>query len=173
MRSGIIAEGISADQAQLQALLLPMSIAAVGIFLSVLGIFMVRTEEDATQKNLLKALGRGINASTVLVAIVAVFLAWWLMPGTSETQISASIPIPGVAVSIVVGLLAGWLIGKWTEYATSDEYTPTKKLAEQRILQPACSAHTRGACTTCRVPKAQPVRKRRGSTQPRSARTVP
>ncbi len=135
--SGIMVEGMSADQAQLQALLLPMAIAAVGIFLSVLGIFMVRTDEDATQKNLLKALGRGINASTVLVAMAAVFLAWWLMPSTSETQISASIPLPGVAVSIVVGLLAGWLIGKWTEYATSDEYTPTKKLAEQAETGPA------------------------------------
>ena len=62
--SGVRPWGLSQDQAQLQALLLPMAIAAVGIFLSILGIFMVRTNEDATQKNLLKALARGINLST-------------------------------------------------------------------------------------------------------------
>ena len=54
--SGIRVEGMTAYQAQLQSLLLPMAIAAVGIFLSILGIFLVRTEEDATQKNLLKAI---------------------------------------------------------------------------------------------------------------------
>ena len=135
--SGIQAIGLTPDQAQLQALLLPMAIAAVGIFLSILGIFLVRTGEDATQKNLLKALGRGINASTILVAIAAVLLAWWLMPHNEQTLISSGIPIPGVAVSIVVGLLAGWLIGKWTEYSTSDEYSPTKKLAEQAETGPA------------------------------------
>ena len=135
--SGIQAIGLTPEEAQLQALLLPMAIAAVGIFLSILGIFLVRTEEDATQKNLLKALGRGINASTVLVAVAAVLLAWWLMPSNEETLISSSIPIPGVAVSIVVGLMAGWLIGKWTEYCTSDEYKPTKMLAEQAETGPA------------------------------------
>ena len=46
-------------------------------------------------------------------------------------------PIPGVAFSIVVGLAAGWLIGKWTEYATSDEFAPTKNLADQAITGPA------------------------------------
>ncbi len=135
--SGVQAMGISQDQAQLQALLLPMAIAAVGIFLSILGIFMVRTNEEATQKNLLKALARGINLSTVLVAVAAIALAWWLMPQTEGTNISDSIAIPGVSLSIIVGLLAGWLIGKWTEYSTSDEYNPTKKLAEQAETGPA------------------------------------
>ena len=135
--SGVQANGMDSGQAQLQALMLPMAIAAVGIFLSILGIFMVKTGEDATQKNLLKALARGINMSTFLVAVAAALLTLWLMPTAEGTHLSDSFPIPGVAASIVVGLLAGWLIGKWTEYATSDEYTPTKKLAGQAETGPA------------------------------------
>jgi inorganic pyrophosphatase/K(+)-stimulated pyrophosphate-energized sodium pump len=135
--SGLVAEGIGAEEAQLRALLLPMAIAAVGIFLSIAGIFMVRTSEDATQKNLLKALARGINFSTFLVAIAAIGLAWWLMPRAVGTNISQGIAIPGVSLSVVVGLLAGWLIGKWTEYSTSDEYKPTRNLAAQAETGPA------------------------------------
>jgi K(+)-stimulated pyrophosphate-energized sodium pump len=135
--SGVRALGMSQDQAQLQALLLPMAIAAAGIFLSILGIFMVRTNEEATQKNLLQALARGINSSTLLVVAASVLLTWWLMPRTEGTSISANLAIPGVSLSIIVGLMAGWLIGKWTEYVTSDEYRPTKKLAEQAETGPA------------------------------------
>jgi len=113
-------------EAQLRALFLPIAIAGAGIFLSILGIYMVRTEEDASQKTLLKALARGINLSTVLVVVAAYFLTKWLMP----TYI-------GVSLSVIVGLVAGWLIGKWTEYSTSDEYAPTKALADQALTGPA------------------------------------
>ncbi len=131
--------GIDAVTAQLRSLFLPMVIAGVGIFLSILGIYMVRTKEDATQKNLLAALGRGINLSTVLLAVAAVVLAKWLMPATEGTVLfeDSGFPIPGVAFSVVTGLFAGWLIGKWTEYATSDEYSPTRKLADQALTGPA------------------------------------
>ena len=112
---------------QLSALLLPMVIAGVGIFLSIAGIYMVKTEEDASQKALLKALATGIDRSTllvggagILVTLVVLGLAFW-----------------GVAASICVGLLAGWMIGKWTEYSTSDEYQPTKDLAGQAVTGPA------------------------------------
>jgi len=126
---------LSSGAAQLQALLLPMAIAGVGIFLSIFGIYMVRTKEDATQKNLLAALARGINLSTFLVAAAAIGLAYWLMPRTEGTDDLYG--IPGVAFSIIVGLLAGWLIGKWTEYRTSDEFSPTKKLSDQALTGPA------------------------------------
>ena len=120
---------------QMQALLLPIAIAAVGIFLSIIGIYLVRTNEDATQKNLLAALARGINASTLLVIVAAFGLAYLLMPRTPGTLVFAGEDgeggIPGVAFSIFVGLAAGWLIGKWTEYSTSDEFGPTKRLAAQ------------------------------------------
>jgi K(+)-stimulated pyrophosphate-energized sodium pump len=124
----LVPEGATSSQMQMQALFLPIAIATVGIFLSILGIYMVRTNEDATQKNLLKALARGINLSTILVVIASFGLAYLLMPRTEGTLIGG---IPGVAFSIAVGLGAGWLIGKWTEYSTSDEFGPTKKLAEQ------------------------------------------
>ncbi len=120
--------------AQLQALFLPMAIAGVGIFLSIVGVYLVRTEEGATQKNLLKALARGINASCGLIIVASIVLSWWLMPRTTGTLFFG---IPGVAISIIVGLAAGWLIGKWTEYCTSDEFAPTKRLAEQSLTGPA------------------------------------
>ncbi len=126
--------GISSLQAQLQSLFLPMAIAGVGIFLSIIGIYMVRTQEDATQKALLAALGRGINTSCLLIVVAAVALSFFLMPRVPKTMIG---PIPGVAVSIIIGLAAGWIIGKWTEYVTSDEYAPTRKLAEQAVTGPA------------------------------------
>ncbi|MCA9266959.1 MAG: sodium-translocating pyrophosphatase [Planctomycetales bacterium] len=127
--------GMTDQAAQLQALFLPMAIAGVGIFLSIAGIYLVRTQEDATQKNLLAALARGINLSTLLIIAASIGLAWWLMPRTEGTVLFGG--IPGVAFSVIVGLAAGWLIGKWTEYSTSDEYSPTKRLADQAVTGPA------------------------------------
>jgi len=118
--------GGTGEAGQLRALFLPMSIAAVGIFLSILGIYMVRTKEDASQKALLSALGLGINISTLAVIFASVGLTYVLLP-----------QYLGVSGSVVVGLVAGWLIGKWTEYVTSDEYKPTRQLAEQAVTGPA------------------------------------
>ena len=107
---------------QLRAMFLPILIAGIGIFLSIAGIYLVKSKEDATQKALLKALGIGINASTVMVVIAALVCTYFVLPGHM-----------GVAFSVSVGLTAGWLIGKWTEYVTSDEYQPTKDLAAQTV----------------------------------------
>ena len=122
----LVPDGESIEGMQLRALFLPMAIAGVGIFLSILGIYMVRTEEDASQRALLKALGRGINLSTILVAVFAVILSYILLPDYWQ-----------VSLSVVAGLLAGWIIGKWTEYSTSDEYKPTRDLADQAVTGPA------------------------------------
>jgi K(+)-stimulated pyrophosphate-energized sodium pump len=113
---------------QMAALFLPMVIAAVGIVLSIWGIWQVRTEEDSSQKALLAALARGINMSTLAIVGAAFVLTFLLLGGFSHL---------GVAVSVVVGLVAGWLIGKWTEYSTSNEYAPTKELADQALTGPA------------------------------------
>ncbi|MCU0960358.1 MAG: sodium-translocating pyrophosphatase [Pirellulaceae bacterium] len=126
--------GMNNVTAQISALFLPMAIAAAGIFLSIAGVYLVRTEEGATQKNLLKALARGINASCALIIVASILLTYWLMPPTEGTLI---LGVPGVAVSIIVGLAAGWIIGKWTEYATSDEFRPTRQLADQATTGPA------------------------------------
>lgn len=129
--------GLSPDERianQLNAIFLPLVLAAVGIVLSIAGIYLVRTAEDATQKNLLAALGRGINFSAIAVSVATLGLTWWLMPKVPEAMLG---PIPGVAISVIVGLAAGWLIGKYTEYATSDEFSPTRKLADQAKTGPA------------------------------------
>jgi len=127
--TAMVPEGMSAQSAQLSAMMLPIAISAAGILLSIVGIYAVRTNEDLSQKALLKALARGINLSSLLVAVAAVLITWWLMPTTEATRLFGF--IPSVAMSILVGLAAGWGIGKWTEYSTSDEYAPTREIAQQ------------------------------------------
>ena len=117
---------IGQPEIQLRAVFLPMIIAALGIFLSIAGIYLVRTEENATQKALLTALGRGIDTSTLLVAVLSIAACYLLLPEA-----------PLLGASVVVGLVSGWLIGKWTEYSTSDEFKPTKDLADQAETGPA------------------------------------
>ncbi|WP_145091194.1 sodium-translocating pyrophosphatase [Anatilimnocola aggregata] len=121
-----VAAFLGNEQKQLAALLLPMAIAGVGIVLSIAGMYVIRTNEEATQKNLLAALFRGINASTLLVAVCTFGLAYWILPDHM-----------GVAGSVVVGLVAGWLIGYYTTIATSDEYSMTKEVAAQAQTGPA------------------------------------
>ncbi len=124
---GVAAFQAKGTQWQMAALFLPMTIAAVGIALSIWGIWQVRTQEDSSQKTLLAALGRGINISTRAIVGAALVLTFMLL-GWAYI---------GVAVSVIVGLVAGWLIGKWTEYSTSNEFAPTKELADQALTGPA------------------------------------
>lgn len=112
---------------QFKAIIAPMLIAAVGILLSILGIFSVRTKEDASMKNLLGALSFGTNLSSVLI-VGATFLILWLL-GLDNWQ--------WISCSVIVGLLVGIIIGRSTEYYTSQSYTPTKKLAESGKTGPA------------------------------------
>ena len=89
--------GMESLEAQMRALFLPLAIAGIGIFLSIAGMYMVRTEEGATQKNLLAALARGINLSCLLIVVAAFILAFWLMPRTQGTMTLDL--VPGVAFS--------------------------------------------------------------------------
>lgn len=104
-----------------QAVMAPMIVAAIGIILSIVGIFMVRTKESASQKNLLNALLLGTGGSSVLVllAMIGLVLMGWVTWG--------------VFWAVVIGLVAGVIIGQATEYFTSDEYKPTKGIAEQAL----------------------------------------
>jgi K(+)-stimulated pyrophosphate-energized sodium pump len=122
-----VAAFVGQPRMQMAALFLPMTLAAIGILLSIWGIWQVRTKEDSSQKALLAALAQGINLSTMAI-VGAAFVLTFLMLGWSHI---------GVAVSVIVGLGAGWLIGKWTEYSTSNEYAPTKDLADQALTGPA------------------------------------
>ncbi len=107
-----------ADQA-FKAMAIPMVMAAVGIICSIIGSFFVKTEENADQRTLLKALSRGTNLSAILIAIISFFLVWALL-GLEHW---------GLYVAILSGLVAGVLIGKATEYYTSDTYKPTQELS--------------------------------------------
>lgn len=104
---------------QLSYVIAPMIIAAVGIFLSLFGIFLVRTREGATMKELLHSLGLGTNVSAALIA-VATFAILYLLGIPNWAQVSCS---------VIVGLLAGVIIGQATEYYTSHSYKPTKEIS--------------------------------------------
>lgn len=112
---------------QEKAVFAPMLIAAVGVVLSIMGIFLVRTKEGASIKQLLSSLGRGVNASAVLIA-VATFAIMYLL-GMQNWL--------GLSFSVVAGLLAGIIIGQSTEYYTSQGYKPTQKVAESSQTGPA------------------------------------
>lgn len=112
---------------QYKAVIAPMLIAAVGIVLSIIGIFSVRTKENATMKDLLGALGFGTNLSSVLI-VVATFFILWLLKLDNWMWISCS---------VVVGLLVGIVIGRSTEYYTSQSYKPTQRLSESGKTGPA------------------------------------
>ncbi len=101
------------------AMAVPMLLAALGILCSIIGTFLVRTKEGATQKDLLKSLSRGTNFSAVLIAIVSFPLVWFTF-GKEHL---------GLYFAILAGLVAGVLIGQSTEYFTSDSYKPTRNVS--------------------------------------------
>jgi K(+)-stimulated pyrophosphate-energized sodium pump len=110
---------------QNNAVIAPMLIAAVGTILSILGVFLVRTKEGATQKQLLKSLGFGVNISAILIVIASFFILKML-----------GLPL-GIWGSIIVGLVAGIGIGQSTEYFTASAYKPTQKIAASSSTGPA------------------------------------
>ena len=112
---------------QVKAVIAPMLIAAIGVVLSIIGIFMVKTKEGAKMKQLLAALSRGVNTSSVLIAI-ATFAILYVLQIQNWMCIS---------FSVIVGLFAGIIIGQSTEYYTSQSYKPTQKVAESAKTGPA------------------------------------
>ena len=115
---------------QMKAVLAPMLIAAVGVVLSIIGIFLVKTKENAGMKQLLGALSRGTNTAAILIAVATFGIFAWLF-GTESNQWWQ------ISMSVVVGLVAGVIIGKSTEYYTSQTYKPTQKVAESSKTGPA------------------------------------
>ena len=105
---------------QLRAVITPMLIAAVGVFLSIFGIYLVRTKEGATMKDLLHSLSLGTNISAVLIAAATFGILYFL--GIENWM--------GLSFSVISGLAAGVIIGQATEYYTSHSYKPTQKISE-------------------------------------------
>ncbi len=112
---------------QYKAVVAPMLIAAVGIVLSIIGIFAVRTKENATIRELLKALAIGTNLSSVLIAL-STFGILYLLELDNWFWISCS---------VIIGLLVGIVIGQSTEYYTSQSYKPTQRVSEAGLTGPA------------------------------------
>ena len=112
---------------QYKAVVAPMLIAAVGIVLSIIGIFAVRTKENATIRELLKALAIGTNLSSVLIAL-STFGILYLLELDNWFRISCS---------VIIGLLVGIVIGQSTEYYTSQSYKPTQRVSEAGLTGPA------------------------------------
>ncbi len=112
---------------QMRAILAPMMIAAIGVILSIIGIYAVRTKEGAGLQQLLKSLSVGTNLSAALIAVLT-FVVLYLLGFENWWQLS---------LSVISGLLAGVIIGKATEYYTSHSYKPTQQLAESSQTGPA------------------------------------
>ncbi|HPD96641.1 MAG: sodium-translocating pyrophosphatase [Bacteroidales bacterium] len=112
---------------QYKAVLAPMLIAAIGIILSIIGIYVVKTKDGATMKNLLRSLGTGVNLSSVLIALATFVILHSL-------QITNWV---GISFSVISGLAAGVIIGQSTEYFTSHSYRPTQRVSESSQTGPA------------------------------------
>jgi len=124
---GATAFAVKGVEVQFNAVIAPMIIAAVGIILSIVGIFLVKAKEGASQKQLLAALGRGVNVSSILIAIFSLGILYYL-------------DIPnylGIWAAMLAGLVGGIGIGKVTEYYTSSAYKPTQNIAESTKTGPA------------------------------------
>lgn len=117
---GATAFAASAGDMQMRAVIAPMLIAAVGVFLSLLGIYMVRTKEGASMKDLLHSLGMGTNTAAALIA-VATFAILYLLKMDNWV---------GISFSVISGLAAGVIIGQATEYYTSQSYRPTQEISK-------------------------------------------
>lgn len=113
--------------AQMRAILAPMMIAAIGVVLSIIGIYAVKTKEGGGLQQLLKSLSVGTNLSAVLIAVLT-FVVFYMLGFGNWWQLS---------LSVIAGLLAGVIIGKATEYYTSHSYKPTQNLAESSQTGPA------------------------------------
>ena len=125
---GAAAFAVTGDTAmQTKAVMAPMLIAAIGIVLSIIGIFLVRTKEGASMRQLLRSLGVGVNFSSLLIAVSTFGILYLL-----EIQNWL-----GLSFSVITGLIAGIIIGQATEYYTSHSYGPTKKIARSAETGPA------------------------------------
>lgn len=112
---------------QQNAVFAPMIIAAVGVFLSIFGIYLVRTKDDANMTQLMSALNRGVITSAILVAVATFIILYTL--GFENWM--------GLSFSVISGLLAGIVIGQGTEYFTSHSFNPTRKIAKSGATGPA------------------------------------
>ncbi len=114
----------------LGGVLAPLVISGIGVLFSILGVYLVRSGEESTQGQLLKALARGVNSSTIFTLIASLGILVLFKDSFQGRHF-------GIFGAVITGLIAGWLIGKITEYYTSHEYKPTQEVADQSQTGPA------------------------------------
>jgi len=124
---GVFLSGFNVMGMQLRYIAAPMALAAIGVVLSIVGIYLVRAKEDATMKDLMGAINNSITYSSIGIAVVGLGLVYLL-------QLQSPLML---WLAIVAGLVVGVIIGRATEYYTSDEYKPTQGIAQQSLTGPA------------------------------------
>lgn len=127
--------GVDANGFGLKLAAAPMALAGLGIFCSIAGIFAVKAKENASFSQLLKGLHKGVYVASALIVVGAFALLWFILNGSSE--LDGITTWWGLGLSICSGLLAGLVIAHATEYYTSYEHPPTKRIAEQALTGPA------------------------------------
>jgi len=110
-----------------KGIIIPMLMASSGVLASILGFFLIKTEEKATQKTLLKALRRGIYGASILTAIFSFIIVRFILGKE----------FLGIWGAVIAGLITGVIIGFFTEYFTSSRYKPTRNLAKASLTGPA------------------------------------
>lgn len=126
MALGAVASSYIPNLEAITAILIPVSVATIGVICSIIGTFFVRTKEHASQSALLGALRRGVYSSTAMIAIFSFLLIYFVAP-----------EFLGVWGAMIIGLVAGNIIGYFTEYYTSDHYKPTQNLSKESLTGPA------------------------------------
>ncbi len=130
-----LADGADANTLGLKLAVAPMALAGLGIFCSILGVFTVKAKENASFAQLLKGLHKGVYVASALIILGAFGLLWFIF---NDVEGVANFPAWwGLGLSIVSGLIAGLVIAHATEYYTSYEHPPTRRIAEQALTGPA------------------------------------
>ena len=117
-----------------KSVIAPMVMAGIGIILSIAGIFVVRAREEATQKNLIRALSRGVNLSAIGILVFGFALLMGLFAWDPAEGMRTAVGIWG---AVATGLIVGVIIGKSSEYFTSADFKPTQDIADQALTGPA------------------------------------
>ena len=130
-----LAKGDAAAALGIKLAVTPMALAGLGIFCSILGVFTVKAKENASFAQLLKGLHKGVYVASALIILGSFGLLWYVLQGT--TELTGITTWWGLGLSIMSGLIAGLAIAHATEYYTSYEHPPTRRIAEQALTGPA------------------------------------
>ncbi len=130
-----LAGGVEAGALGIKLAVTPMALAGLGIFCSIIGVFTVKAKENASFAQLLKGLHKGVYVASALIILGSFGLLWYILKDAPELE--GITTWWGLGLSIVSGLISGLVIAHATEYYTSYEHAPTRRIAEQALTGPA------------------------------------